>query len=501
MLDFLNKRPMLLSAIVSSVISVIGIYSGTALFIIFIMVLSVLFFVWYKRIKPEVIFSSFVVLLVITSLFFKNNVINKADMLDGSDITGEFVVVSDPENRGDFYSTILETVESDTLKKGDKITVTYNCGVLDYSQIIKAKISLSSLGENNYKNSFYSNNIYFKGYVSEFENIGKNDWVLQIVGRVREYIKDTIFKSFQRPQAATMLALLTGNRDYFTDEFYSNVKSAGVAHVMVVSGMHLSVIVSMFLYISNKFFYNRFLKAATVFAATIAVMAVCGFTMSILRAGITYLLICLSLLLDRQNTPENTLGGAVSIILIINPYVIFNVAFLLSVLSTFAILAVALPVVNFVTYKRYIKSEILLSIFASVVISLATLLFTLPVTIYVFGYVSNVSVITNLLISSAATVALISCIFGFLLPFLSGAAFALSEIVIFYVNSVINDFGSLPFATTNLPKMVVIVGVVLIITVLWILLACKKRKDMLKLKEIRLKKSKEGGVKHNGNSR
>ncbi len=495
MLAYLNKRPMLLSAVISSVISVIGIYSETALFIIYIIVLAVIFFMWYKRTKPEIIFSLFVVLLVIISLFFKNNAINKAYILDGSNSTGEYVVITEPKNHGKFYSVTLETVKSDHLKKGDKITVTYNSGVLEFSQRINAKVSLSSLQDNDYKNSFYSENIHFKGHILQFEKTNKSDTVLKFVGNIRDNIKNNIFKYYERPQAYTMLALLTGNHDYFTNEFYSSVKSAGVAHVMVVSGMHLSVIVSLFLYLTNKFFYNRFLKAITVFAVTVTVMTICGFTMSILRAGITYLLICVSLLLNRENTPENTLGCTVSLMLIINPYVIFNISFLLSVLSTFAILAVALPVTKFVCHKGYIKNKILLSVFASVVISIAALISTSPVTIYVFGYISNVSAITNLLISFATTAALVMCILGFLLPFLKEIVFALSEIIVIYINYIINRFGSFPYATTEFPRAVVIVSIFIIIVMLWILLACKKHNNMLKLKEIRLEKIKEGGDK------
>ena len=90
---------------------------------------------------------------------------------------------------------------------------------------------------------------------------------------------------------------------------------------------------------------------------TISVMAICGFTMSILRAGITYFLMALALLLNRENTSENTLGFAVCLIYLANPFAVFSLSFQLSVLSTFAILVVAIPVIDTLREQKIIKNK------------------------------------------------------------------------------------------------------------------------------------------------
>ncbi len=495
MRDFLLKRPMLLSALGASAVSVIGIYAEKVLFIICTLILIFLFVFIYRRLKSELIFSLLVIFAVALSTLFSVEYADSLQKFDNCSCSGEFIVVEEPVNHGDFYSTTLETVKSDALKSGTELNVVYYEGDMEFSQRVRAEISLKTLEDYDLKFSFYSNRIFLKGRVNSIEDTGNKDAVLSAVGKVRTYIKDNIFKFYGKKEAATMLALLTGDRSYFTERFYSNVKSAGVAHVMVVSGMHLSVIVSLFLYLTNRWFYNRHLKAFIVVFVTLAVMIVCGFTMSIQRAGITYLFLALSLILNRENTPENTLGCAVCTVIIINPFAIMNVAFQLSVLSTFAILAVAIPVTEYVKEKGIIKNELLHGLFSGVLISLSALIFTAPVTTYIFGYISNVSVITNLLISFAATLALILCILGFLLPFVSSLLFGVSSVIVNYINAVINYFGSLPFAITKTDKIVTAFTVVSIIAILWGLVACKNRKDMLKLKEIRLKKYKEGGGK------
>ncbi len=492
MLDFLKNRPMLLAAVISSVISVTILQSEVALFILSLIILGIIFWLIYKRVKPELIFATILILAVTVSGFLTTVKAHYLEKYDKLLCKGEFIVVSEPVNHGIFYSVILETAESDILKSGEKIGVSYSNAVLEYSERINAQIKLSKYGEGQRKNSFYAEGEFLSGYLKSVEKNGQYDQVLFAVKKVREYIKTTVFKNFKPEEAATVMALVAGDKSYFSERFYSNVKSAGVAHVMVVSGMHLSVIVSMFLYIFKRIFYNRFLKAVCMLFVTIGVMAICGFTMSILRAGITYILVAIALALDRESTGENTLGFAVVLILISNPYTIFSVAFELSVLSTFAILVVSIPITEYIN-ERLVKNKILMGMISSAVISVSTMMFTAPVAIYYFGYISTVSIITNLLIGTAASFIMIFTIIGLIFPILSELFLFIAEMITSYVNGVINYFGELPFSTKECKKWTMIFPIFLIITVLSGLVACKINKNMLKLKEISEVRIKEGG--------
>ena len=212
-----------------------------------------------------------------------------------------------------------------------------------------------------YKLIDYSEEVFFSGILKEISEIpDKEDWVLSTAQEIRNFIKETAFRYLGYEEASTLCAVLFGDRSFFTNEFYGNVKGAGVSHVMVVSGMHLAVIVSFFTKFLDLFTYNRYVKAVCIFAVVILLTVLCGFTVSMQRAGITYILFGISLLLERKNTPANTLGAAVSIILIASPFTIFNVAFQLSVLSTFGILAVALPVIDYIESYELIKCPFLL---------------------------------------------------------------------------------------------------------------------------------------------
>jgi hypothetical protein len=107
------------------------------------------------------------------------------------------------------------------------------------------------------------------------------------------------------------------------------------------------------------------------------------------------------------------------------------------------------------------------------------------------------SVITNILISFPVTVILsvtvVAVVLSPVLPFISSVALGIIDYGVKYVNFVINYIGSRSFATTRLPQWVAFVAVLVILVVFHVLITCKKRRDMLKLKEMNQKIIKEGG--------
>lgn len=307
------------------------------------------------------------------------------------------------------------------------------------------------------------------------------------------------FTVVSRDEAATLTAVTIGDRSYFTDEFYANVKKAGVSHVMVVSGMHLSVIVGLTAVAVKKYFYNKYLRALTMLATVLFMAAVCGFTKSILRAGFCSLFLAVSILSERDNTTENSLGGAAALLFMISPFTVFSVSFQLSFLSTLGIVSVAMPCLKFIKDNRLLKTDIAFTLFSAVLVTLAATLFTLPISIYTFGYVSNVSVFTNLLIDAAAGIALqisaVALALNLIFPYISRPLFIAAEFTAAYINRIINLFGSLPFAVSDIGTPEFYASLLIIISVVAALFAFKRHLDRLKLNEMYRKISSERGRK------
>lgn len=457
MADYLKKRPMLFCAIVSAALCIAGFYSQSAVFFCGIALIILFFLALYFRRPAEIIVT---LILAVTAVSILLTSINAADLskLNGDTVKGEFTVVTEPEDHGTYF------------KNGTQ------------------------------KRSYYADGIFLRGSLKNIkvEN-GNDDPVLHIIGNIRKYIKNTLFSNMEYDEAATVAAITIGDRSYFSDEFYSNIKKAGVSHVMVVSGMHLSVIVGLTAFFIKKHFYNKYLRAIVMFATVLFMAAVCGFTKSILRAGFCSLFVAASILSERDNTAENSLGGAAALLFIISPFTIFSVSFQLSFLSTLGIVSVAMPCLDFIKERKLLKTGAAYAFASAIFVTLSATLFTLPVSIYTFGYISNVSVFTNLLIDAVAGIALqisaVGLLAGLCFPHISRLLFIAAELAADYINRIINLFGSLPFATSEMGTGEFYASLLLVAAVIAALLAFKKHLYKLRLDEIYRKIASERGRK------
>ena len=498
MIDYIAKRPMLLCGILCIFISIFSFYFNVLLLLSALAVIFLLFFTVSKKKSAVYILVLLLLGILILNIFLTFTTISKIKSVTGQSERITATVCSVRQKELNYTTAVLEVQNSKLLKKGTKILSFCNSKSISVGDGIKADFKLEYL-ENGFNNSNLSEEIYLKANVTNIEHTKNDDFLLKKTQKINDYIRKTLFVRMDYESASTLTALILGDRSFFTDEFYQNIKKSGVSHVMVVSGLHLSILVSFITEISQRFIKNRYLKAIIIILVVLFLTVICGFTMSIKRAGITYILMAVAILLDRQSTPENTLGAAVTIILLSSPFAIFSVALQLSLLSTFGILVVALPVIEYVEENSLIKNGFLLGLFKAVIISLSATVMTLPIVIYVFGLVSLVSVFTNLLITLAVTAALwvtvTALVINLVSVYLAEPLFILGNVISRYIGFVINKLGSLKYAAVEVSENVAFIPLVLIIMIFWILIACKKHINMIKLKKKREKIVREGGAR------
>ena len=499
MADYLKKRPMLLCAVISAALCIVGFYSQSAVFFCGIALIILFFLSLYFRRPAEIIVT---LILTVTAVSILLTSLRAADLskLSGDTVKGEFTVVSEPEEHGAYASAVLEVYKCERIKKGTRIICSnYGEALPEYGNRIEANVSLSELDAGVQKRSYYADGIFLRGSLKNVRATGGNDPVLHIIGNIRKYIINTLFSNMGYDEAATVAAITIGDRSYFSDEFYANIKKAGVSHVMVVSGMHLSVIVGLTAFFIKKRFYNKYLRALVMFATVLFMAAVCGFTKSILRAGFCSLFVAASILSERDNTAENSLGGAAALLFVISPFTVFSVSFQLSFLSTLGIVSVAMPCLKFIKERKLLKTGAAYAFTSAIFVTLSATLFTLPISIYTFGYISNVSVFTNLLIDAVAGIALqisaVGLAVSLFFPHISRLFFIAAEFAANYINRIINLFGSLPFAASDTGTLEFYASVFLVAAVIAALFAFKRHLYKLKLNEIYLKVASEGGRK------
>ena len=313
-------------------------------------------------------------------------------------------------------------------KAGDSITVTANM-------------------TKNTKNMKLGNNLILYDSVIKAKENSEN--LHRFFGSIRRYIKDTLFSNMPYDSASLMMGLTLGEKQYLSDSLAENIRNSGISHVIVVSGMHLAIITRFLIYDVKKTRKRRALTAPFGIALVTLFVVLTGFTPSVLRAAVTYYIMFFGMLFSRRPDAISSLFAALTVILIFDPFASGDLSFQLSAVSTFGVLVVAPVARRAFPYFEGRKGK-LVSAFATVAsTSLSATLMTLPFIVYRFEGISLVAMLTNLLITYPASIALTSAVFAFLfapLPFIGRALLLVSDLSARFIIWIVNSLGGISIA-------------------------------------------------------
>jgi competence protein ComEC len=145
--------------------------------------------------------------------------------------------------------------------------------------------------------------------------------------------------------SALMRALVSGERD-FSAELWQGLRHSGLGHLLVISGLHISLVYGWSLLLLGQLFRFCGLRQAIVLSMLAALLPaiayawLAGFAIPTLRAALALLLVMLGRLLLCPANPLAYWGLIVSILLLVEPFWVLSYSFWLSVLAVAIILLV-----------------------------------------------------------------------------------------------------------------------------------------------------------------
>ena len=227
-------------------------------------------------------------------------------------------------------------------------------------------------------------------------------------------LRESIYKNLPPPQSSILGAIILGDKRKMSEDLKEKLNVTGVRHITAISGMHVGIltIALMSLLIGLGFWRKHAFYLTIILIALFVVMT--GLQSSAIRAGIMGGLFLLAQYLGRQKSALNAIVLAAAVMLMINPLLLkLDVGFQLSFLAILGIIYLS-PIFRDWIHKWFIlpnpaskfraglgKQEEIPNIFNFkdvLAMTLAAQVFTLPILVYNFGYISLVSPITNLLI-------------------------------------------------------------------------------------------------------
>ena len=344
------------------------------------------------------------------------------------------------------FATLTDGEELSEIKAGDKISFT-------------AYVYPIGTDSEETHNSFKSKSIFLGAYAlrdisTEAPRFRPPGYYAELV---KKKITSTLSFYFSDDTSGMLIAILTGDKSYCSDEIYLNFKRSGVAHIMAVSGMHLSAWVAVLLFLAGKALEGfRRLVCLLGFLVIAFFLFIADFSPSVCRAAIMTGLYLIGMLIKARTDMLNSLGLALMCILFINPYSVYSVSFQLSFACVLAIAVVALPLCEHsrLLVEKHLRGDsvkrIAVVLLSYIIVSVSIGLVTFPLSAYHFGYVSVASPLTNLLlVPLCAPLMLFTAAFLLLcrVPYASWLLYTGTDMLSEYMLAVTGKIGSSPLST------------------------------------------------------
>lgn len=251
-----------------------------------------------------------------------------------------------------------------------------------------------------------------------------------------EITRERIERIFPKDVSGFAKAILTGDRSGLSYQIKNELSITGISHVVAVSGMHVSLIIGIIMFLCRQ---RRKLAALISIPVMLFFAAMLGFSASVTRAVIMNSVLLMAPLFRRENDAPTSLGLALLLILSVNPWAIANLSLQLSFSAMVGIFWVAPKIYKWAMQKTDTKCDRknhpkVYRIIKAVAVIFATTLsanvVTIPLVAANFGLVSVISPLTNLLtmtlLSAIFSLCFISLLLSIWLPLGTAAAWLLA---------------------------------------------------------------------------
>ena len=253
-----------------------------------------------------------------------------------------------------------------------------NPGCFDYAQYLKArKINvICSVSE-------------FRFCAGKVKN-GPLNWISSLKGKffiaARKIVPEADF--------GVLAGLMFGDRDFMDAEEYEEFQENGIAHVLAVSGLHVSMVYELII----RLLGGKRNKGTTILMlmSLFAYAALANFSVSVMRAA---LMICIRLMafhLERRYDLVSAASLAAIILTAINPYQLLDSGFQLSFTAAYT-MGICLPWATVKVkaladkYRREWIEKIGDAVLPAVLIQLGMM----PLTMYHFCLISPIAILLN----------------------------------------------------------------------------------------------------------
>ncbi|MEP6845950.1 MAG: ComEC/Rec2 family competence protein [Panacibacter sp.] len=246
-------------------------------------------------------------------------------------------------------------------------------------------------------------------------------------------------------------ALMIGYREDLDKDLVQAYSNTGVVHIIAISGLHLGMIYGLMVWLFSFFKRYRLTKWIKPFAILFVLWLftlVAGAVPSILRSAVMFTFIVIGEAMNKRSNMYNTLAASAFCMLVFNPFMLWDVGFLLSYAAVISIITFMKPVYGWLYYKN----KLLDKIWGLTAVTLSAQILTVPIVVFYFHQFPNFFLITNFVAVPLSGFILygeiLLLIFSFLRPLANVIGFILGY-MLKAMDAFIENINALPIAVWN----------------------------------------------------
>jgi competence protein ComEC len=175
--------------------------------------------------------------------------------------------------------------------------------------------------------------------------------------RVHASIVAKIHQLWPASQASLMDAMVLGEESFLRNATRTEYQRSGTYHVLVVSGMNLSILAFAIFWVLRQFRVDPAVAAIVTVVVLFAYAFVVGVGPPVWRAALMLAIYLGARLLYRERNMMNAIGAAALGVLIVDPHALFGASFQLTFLAVFIIAGIGSPILERTTlpYARGLR--------------------------------------------------------------------------------------------------------------------------------------------------
>jgi len=318
------------------------------------------------------------------------------EKIKSNDYSDRYIAIVNSINQKKYSGRIIINVQKDSLPNlliiGNKIKVktilhhnspSKNPNQFDYSKYLANK-------------QIYAQIYTSKAAININKKIKKDIWFY--ASRLNTRIIRNLEKAnFNKVEMDVAMALILGQQQEISADIIKDYQYSGATHVLSVSGLHVGFIMIFILFILKPIPNTKkgsFTKLVVIIISLALFGIVSGLSPPVLRSVVMFSFIAIGNHLHRSTNTYHTLLVSVLLILLFEPYFLFDVGFQLSYIALFSIVWIQPLFKNIWTPKN----KIINYLWEALTVSFAAQIGTFPICLYYFHQFPGLFFVTNILI-------------------------------------------------------------------------------------------------------